>query len=127
METKKLKSHNPTFHDNTDENLILVPPHMLENRLIPFEDYTKIRGSIISNIGLAFTFLTAIITSDFRDIFGFRGSSIQGAFISGFIVMLVIICRQCYKLYKSPVKDRKSIVNGMLQVKREEVIKKKGK
>ncbi len=125
MKIQKPRSHSPIIHDNTEEDLILVPPSVLENKLDLFEAYTRVRGSIGVNIGLALTLLVSIVTSDFKNIFGLSGPSIRGAFVTGLIVMVVIIIRDIAKLKEAPVKSRTEIVKTLLKaktIKQEELI-----
>ncbi|MBI5913109.1 hypothetical protein HY839_01565 [Candidatus Azambacteria bacterium] len=116
MEIKKLKSHMPRVHDNTEEDLIIVPPCVLENKLNSFEEYTRMRGSIGTSMGLALTLLVAVITSDFKDFISLPGASIRGAFVTAFIVILVLIIHNLFRLYRAPVKNRASIVKTFLGV-----------
>ena len=117
MKITKPKSHTPTIHDNTEEDLILVPPSVLENTLDSFEAYVRIHGGVVANIGLALALFISVVTSDFKDIFGLSGQSIQGAFVAGLIIMVVIIIKDAVKLVKLPVKSRTEIVKTLLKAK----------
>jgi len=121
MEIRKPKSHNPFVHDNTDEHIIMVPPSVLENKLTPFEDYIKIRGSIGSNVGLALMLFVTIITADFQDFAGISGASIRGAFVTGFIAMVVVVIYDFLRLNKITKRSRKDIVADLLLENSEKV------
>jgi|SRR3989344_4719222 len=114
MNIKKPKSHSPTFHDNTDKDIILVPPSVLENKLELLENYSRAFGTVGSDIGLAFVFLTAILTSDFKDFGLIKGATIEGAFYVGSIVMLIKTCRDLYLIVRSKIKSRKELVRNLL-------------
>lgn len=117
MEIQKPKSHAPEIHDNTEKDLIIVPPSVLENKLQNFKEHSTARGSISSDIALAITILAAILTSNFKDFVNIPGKSIQGAFITGFIFMLVKIIYSLIKIRKTGRKD--DIVGSLLNENKE--------
>src|SRR3989338_225149 len=104
MKIKRPKSHIPKVHDNTEGDLILVPPCVLENKLALFEEYTKIKATLGANVGLWLTLAIAIVTPDFKDFLGFSGARIRGAFVTAFIIMTFVIIIDIFKLYRAPVK-----------------------
>jgi hypothetical protein len=113
MEIKKPKSHTPTIHDNTEKDLILVPPSVLDNKLRDLEEHQRVRGTIASDIALAITLLVAVLTSTFNDQAFIKGSTIRGAFITGFIVILIKIGYGIYKIYQTDKKARINIINDL--------------
>lgn len=115
MEIEKPKSHSPVVHDNTEEDLILVPPSVLENKLESFEHYSRASGTIGSDIALAITFIVPLLTSaDFKSFGPISGATIQGAFYIGAIVVLIKIVYGYLQIKNAPVKSRGGIVHDLL-------------
>ncbi|MFC1757013.1 hypothetical protein ACFLZC_02575 [Patescibacteria group bacterium] len=100
MKIQKPKSHVPKIHDNTEEDLILVPPSVLDNKLRDFESYHKAQSSIVSDIALAVTLVAAFFASTFRDFAYISGATIKGAFLVGFLAIAVKIGFSIYKINK---------------------------
>ncbi len=111
MEIKKINSQLPIVYDNTESDLILVPPSVLDNKLRDFEGHNKINSSISSDITLAVALLLPVLTATFTDYSFIRGATIRGAFLTGFIFVLLRIFYSGYKLYYADSYDRISIIN----------------
>ncbi|MEK9179885.1 MAG: hypothetical protein AAB897_00505 [Patescibacteria group bacterium] len=109
------KSHKPKIHDNTEEHLIMTPPSVLENKLEELERYNRAIGRVWSDIGLAITFVIAVVTSQITNLGSISGESIRGAFFTGSIVMLIIVCYDLYRIWNAPVKSRRDVVYGLLK------------
>lgn len=116
MEIPKLKSHSPRFHDNTEPDVIIVPPSVLDNKLRDLEGRNKARSSISSDIALAVTLIIAIFTTTFRDFPFINGATIRGTFIAGLIVILIKIGWDIYKIYIDGG-DRADLVNSLSKEK----------
>jgi len=101
MKIQKPKSHLPKIHDNTEEDLILVPPSVLDNKLRDFESYHRTQSSIVSDIALAVTLIAAFFASTFRDFTYVSGATIKGAFLVGFLVIAIKIGFGVYKINKN--------------------------
>lgn len=114
METKRLKSHTPSVYDNTEEDLILAPPSVLENKLRDFEDSNRLHVLLGSNIALAVTILTAIVTAEFKDLLGLSGQTIRAVFVTAFIIMIVKIIDDLLKIRAAPYKSRKDVIHNLL-------------
>src|SRR3989344_3929816 len=91
MEIQKLKSQNPKIYDSTETDLIIVSPSVLENKLRDFEEHYRFKGSLVGDIALAVTLIIAVVATDFRDFLGLGGATIKGAFLFGFIVIVIRI------------------------------------
>ena len=118
MEILKPKSHSPKIHDNTEEDIIFVPPSVLENKLRDFEEYNRNWNTLGSDITLAITLIVAIIAMDFRNFVGLDGPTIRGAFLIGFILMLLKIFYILYKiLFRKDGKDREGLIKNLLGAK----------
>ncbi len=117
MQIPKLKSHSPKFHDNTESDVIVVTPNVLDNKLRDFEEHNKIRSSISSDIALAATLVVAIFTTTFKDFSFIKGSTIKGAFIIGLLVVLVKIGHSVYKIYFSDRNNRIDLINSLSKEK----------
>lgn len=119
MEMPKLKSQSPKTYDNTEEDLILAPPAVLDNKMRDFENYQQARGSIFSDIALAITLLVTILATDFKDILPpiITGAKIHGVFIAGFIGMLVKIGFSLFKIFREGDQHgRLEIINSLRKV-----------
>ena len=121
MEIKKPKSHVPIIHDNTEENLILVPPSVLDNKLRDFEIYHKERSSLPSDITLAITLLVAIFTASFVDFPFISGSTIRGSFIAGLILILVKIGFSVFKMIQADGSARTDLIGSLVSNIKNEV------
>ncbi len=93
----KLKSQNPKPYDNTEDELIMVTPAVLENKLRDFDERAKIRP-LIENTVLAITLLIPVVTGTFNDSPYFRGTTIRGIFIAGLIFVVIKIVYQLYRI-----------------------------
>ncbi len=113
MEIPKLKSHSPKFHDNTEEDLIVVPPSVLDNKLRDFEEYHKAHGGISGYIALAVTLIVAIFTTTFKDFSFIRGATIRGAFVAGLVIVFVKIGHDIYKIFFKKRNNRIELVNSL--------------
>jgi hypothetical protein len=115
MEIKKPRSHTPRVHDNTEEDLILVPPSVLQGKLHKFEDYVKGRGSLGSDVAVAIALLITLLTANFKDFAGISAGAIEGAFIAAFVFMIVkIIYDFSTKVHNAPIKTREDVVENLL-------------
>lgn len=114
MEIQKPKSHSPEIHDNTEKEIIFVPPSVLLAKLQDFEGYSKAIGSIWSDLGVAITLLAAIATTNFNDIGNFSGQSIRGAFITGLLFMLIRIGNDAYKIFTAKTRSKTDVVQSLL-------------
>lgn len=110
MEIPKPKSHSPKIHDNTEEDLILVPPGVLDNKLRDFEEYSHARSSIVGDVAIIVTLIAVILTSTFNDIPYLKGTTIRGAFITALFFMLIKIARNIVKIWHADGKKRKDII-----------------
>ena len=116
MEIPKLKSHSPKFYDNTEADIIIVPECVLDNKLRDLEQGCQARGSIIGDITLAVTLLIAILTTSFKDFIPYiMGYTTRGVFITGFIVVLIKIGYDIYKLVKFKEQTRFQIISSLEQ------------
>lgn len=114
MQIKKPRSHSPKVYDNTEEDLILTPPSVLEGKLRRFEEHIKAREGLISNIGVALALLIAVLTADFKDFEKLSGQSIQGAFITGLFGMIILISYKGYRIYRTKGRSRKDVLQDLL-------------
>lgn len=89
MNDLNLKSQHPVVHDNTEEDIILIPPSVLDCKLRDFESFTTARASIAQDVALAVAFLAPVVSSDFRFFFGFSGETIKGIFAALAVVMII--------------------------------------
>lgn len=122
MEIQKPRSHSPKIHDNTEEDLILVPPSVLDNKLRDFEEYNRPHSSVSGDVALTITLIVAILTSTFNDLPYLKGMTIRGAFITAFIFMLVKMGRNLYKIWHANGSKREDIIR-VLKIKRNLLIK----
>lgn len=113
MQIKTPKSHSPTIHDNTEEDLIMVPPSVLENKLRDMEEYYKARGGIKSDIGLAVALLVAVLTASFIDIPYISGATIRGAFITALIFIVMKVLYDLYRIFWYDKRDRCHILKSL--------------
>lgn len=117
MNIKKPKSHSPIIHDQTERDLILVPPSVLRNKLGSLQGYLKATGAVGSDIALAFIFIIPIFTAEFKSFGKINGATIEGAFYIGSIVMLIKIMYDLYKIHYAPIKSSDEVVDGFLSDK----------
>ncbi|MGC9610684.1 MAG: hypothetical protein ABSE68_00435 [Minisyncoccia bacterium] len=116
MEIKKPRSHTPTIHDNTEEDLILVPPSVLQGKLHKFEDYVKGRGSLGSDVAVAIALLITLLTTNFKDFVGVSAGAIEGAFIAALVFMIAkIVFDFITKVHKAPIKTREDVVESLIE------------
>lgn len=114
MEIPKLKSHSPKIYDNTEGDIILVSPSVLDNKLRDLEIRSWATGSIGSYVGLAVTLLAAIFASEFKNFSYISGQTIRGVFIAGFVVVIIKIGYDIYKiLWSKNSRDRKTILSEL--------------
>ncbi|NQU77719.1 hypothetical protein HQ544_03405 [Candidatus Falkowbacteria bacterium] len=113
LELKSPKSHFPEIYDNTEKDLILVSPDVLDNKLRDFERNSQARGSIISDITLAVSLLIAVLTTIFKDFSFISGSTIKGAFVTGFLVVLVKVGYSVYKIFWDKKQTRTDIISSL--------------
>ncbi len=118
MEIQKPKSHSPKIHDNTEEDLILIPPSVLDNKLRDFEYHHKAKDSISSDIALAVALIVAILSTSFRDFSFIKGSTIKGAFIVGFIAIFIKIIFSLYKIFYNNKHNRTDVIKNLLSSER---------
>lgn len=115
----KLKSQNPKPYDHTEEDLIMVPPAVLDNKLRDFEEHFKFRSAIGGDIAFALALIIPVITATFNDHVGVSGSTIRGVFIAGFIYALARVIRDVYRILQTDGHARKDLINSLRQVKKE--------
>ncbi len=115
MEIKKLKSSAPTIHDNTESDLILVPPSILDSKLRDFEIYHSAKSTMPSDITLAITFIVAIFATSFIDFPFLKGSTVRGAFIAGFIITFVKIVYSIYRIFWANGNARPQIIKSLIK------------
>ena len=113
MEIPKPKSQSPKIYDNTEDDLILVSPSVLENKLRDFEEYHRVRSTLISYVALAATLILAVIATDFKDFAGLNGLTIRGAFLFGSVAVLIKISYGIYQIIKKDGRSREEIINGL--------------
>lgn len=114
MQIKKPRSHSPKIYDNTEEDLVLISPKVLDNVLRDLEEYQRPRNAISNNILLALALLVPIFTSTFRDFSFISGAVIRGAFIVGFLGALVLLGLNLYRMYRADRYGRKELINSLL-------------
>lgn len=127
MEIPKPKSQSPKIHDNTEEDLILVPPSVLDNKLRDFEEYHKAHSIISGDIALAIVLLVTVLTTTFKDVYFLKGLTIRGVFLTGFIVMLIKIGHNLYKIFYADKHSRTDVVKFLLTQKKQNNNKEKSK
>jgi len=113
MEIKKLKSCKPTFHDNTESDLIIVPSGILDNKLRDFEIYHSAKSSLPSDITLAVTFIVAIFAANFINPPFLDGSTIRGFFGAGLFFVLIKIGFSLYQIFWANGHARAEIISGL--------------
>mgnify|MGYP001620090898 CR=1 FL=1 len=116
MEIPKFKSQNPKYHDNTEEDLIIIPPSVLDNRLRDFEENYKFRSTIGGDIALAVALILPVLTATFSNLFGITGATIKGVFIAGFVFMTIKISFSLYKIYHTDGHARSDLVKSLLSL-----------
>ncbi len=113
MEIKKPKSHTPKIHDNTEEDLIMVPPSVLDNKFRDFEENQKMRNQLLGDIALAIALITPVLTATFNDYSHITGTTIKGVFLAGFIFILSRIIYGAYKIYHADGHARADLVKSL--------------
>lgn len=115
MKIPKLKSHLPKIYDNTEPDLILVSPSVLDNKLREFEKINQARDSITGDIALAITLLVAVLATTFKDFSFISGPTIKGAFIAGLVVVIVKIGHSLYKIFWINKQSRVDVIDSLKQ------------
>ena len=123
MKIPKLKSHSPVTHDNTEKDLIIVPPSVLDNKLRDFEEHQKMRNKLLGDVALAVALIIPVLTATFSDYPYVAGATLRGVFLAGFIFVLVRIAYGGYKLYHADGHARVDLVESLQEDSRE--VKKK--
>lgn len=117
----KLKSQNPKPYDHTEEDLIMVPPAVLDNKLRDFEEHFRFRSAIGGDIAFALALIIPVITATFNDHVGISGSTIKGVFIAGFVYALTRVIRDAYKILQTDGHARKGLIDSLRQDRKEAV------
>jgi len=112
MEIKKPNSHTPIVHDNTEKDLILVPPSVLDGKVRDFEEQGKMRLNIPNEIALALAFIIPIFTATFDDYVYVKGATIRGFFIAGFVFIIARLIYNGYHLSKIKKYARIDLINS---------------
>jgi len=115
MKIPKLKSHTPKFHDNTESNIILVCPEVLDNKLRHLEIHEKVWGRLGTEIGLLAALLIAFFTNAFPDHRFVSGGTVRGAFLFAAIYMIIRISRDWLLLGKANGHTRAAIIDALLK------------
>lgn len=108
------KSHNPTVYDNTEKDLILVPPSVLDGNLRDFESFIASETSILEDIVLIITLAVPILSNSFGTFMGLSGETIKGAFTFATLVVVSKLIRDIYIVYfKNKNLSRASIIKSL--------------
>lgn len=111
----RLKSQNPKSYDNTEQELILVSPSVLDNKLRDFEVHNRYWSSLPGDITLAITLIIAIFTASFIDFPFIKGSTIRGTFIAGLVLTSVKIVFSLIQLAKYSGHARSDLIRSFLK------------
>lgn len=119
MNMPKLNSQYPNTYDNTEKDLILVSPSVLDNKLRDFENYGIIKTSIKGDVALALALFIAVFTVvEFVDLLPpiITASTLRGAFVVAFLVMIVKIAVDIRRIRTSPwgSRTRGEIIDALL-------------
>jgi len=115
MQIPKLKLHSPKLYDNTEADLIIVPPSVLDGKLRDFEQRNQVRASLPGWVAVAVTLLVAILGTTFKDFSFISGPTIKGAFIVGLLVVLIKIGYDIYRIVKTNKQGRLEIIDALKQ------------
>lgn len=115
MEMPKLNSQSPNSHDNTEKDLIIVPPAVLDSKLRDFELHSNAKSSVKSDIALAVTLLLAFLTIDLQGNFPFvDAATLRGAFLVGFLVSTGKAGYDIVQVLRDKKGNRKELIEELL-------------
>lgn len=114
----KLKSSQPIFFDNTEENHIVVSPCVLDNYMRDFEMKSGHEKFLGISAGIFFPVLITLITANFHDQFGIPASGWQGTFVTILIVSFVVMVFFVVKIFRNKNFNREFFINKLINPKK---------
>lgn len=120
MDMPKLNSQYPNTHDNTEKDLILVSPAVLDNKLRDFENHGMIKANIKGDIVLAVTLFIAVFTVvEFVNPLPpiVTGATLRGAFVAALLFVIGKILMDLQRMKTSPqgFRTRAEIIHALLE------------
>ena len=112
----KLNSQSPNTHDNTEKDLIIVPPAVLDNKLRDFELRSNAKSNIKSDVVLTVTLLLAFLTIDLEGNFLFMdAATLRGAFFVGFLVSTGKVMYDVIRIFRDKKGNRAELIRELIK------------
>ncbi len=116
MEIQSPRSTKPEVFDNTEKELILVSPSVLERLFGKFGDFLTARASIGNDLAVGVALAVPLASSDFHSVLGIPGATIQGAMFFGLLVVAgKIVVNIVHIKRRWRTHNREAVIQELLQ------------